>query len=155
MILRNWVCHICFEIYFLRIKYFQISLYQQAKSDIFKKANSNPLAPSGSVSLFPVKLLLYLFPFFFHRSHRYSWIISYVPSFSITPITPFLLFLSFSFSPFLIIRAFLWDHVRAQMIIKRVSSSFFFSSFFPRNTGIFKEIKVILKLGNKQENKQK
>ena len=51
---------------------FGISLYRQASKDILKKVKLFNLAPSGSVSLFPV-LFLYLFPFFFiNRSHRYS-----------------------------------------------------------------------------------
>ena len=41
------------------------------------------------------------------------------------------------------------------MIIKRVSSSFFFSSFFPRNTGIFKEIKGILGIDSLKEEPKK
>ena len=61
---------------------FGISLYRQAIKNILKKAKSNHLATSGSVSLSFLSSFYIYFPFFFLRSHCYSWIISYVPSFS-------------------------------------------------------------------------
>ena len=114
-----------------------ISLYRQASKDILKKVKLFNLAPSGSVSLsFLSSFYIYfLFSLLIVRIIiPESFLTSQV---SITPFIHFLLFFSFSFSPFLIIRAFLWDHVRAQMIIKRVSSSFFFSPIFPRNIRIY------------------
>ena len=101
---------------------FQIICYRPFTSPIdrqsrtFSKRQSRITSPLVARFPFPVNFLSILFPFFLLRSHRYSWIISYVPSFSITPIIPFLLFLSFSFSPFLILWAFLWDLVRSQKI---------------------------------------